>query len=43
MLKLYENPKSVGWLGWFEDENGKALAFVTLEGILVPSPVQGWC
>ncbi len=39
MLKLYSNPKSVGWLGWFEDEIGKAFAFVTLEGIIVPSPV----
>jgi len=35
MLKLYKNPESVGWLGWFEDETGKALAFVTLEGVIV--------
>jgi len=39
MLKLYKNPKNVGWMGWFEDKNGNALAFVTLEGIIVPSPV----
>ena len=26
-------------LGWFEDETGKTLAFVTLEGVIVPSPV----
>lgn len=39
MLKLYRNPKSVGWMGWFEDEDGKALAFVTLEGVIVRSPV----
>ena len=39
MLKLYSNPKSVGWLGWFEDIDGRALAFVTLEGIIIPSPV----
>ena len=39
MLKLYKNPKSVGWLGWFENSAGKALAFVTLEGIIVSSPV----
>jgi len=38
MLKLYGNPKAVGWLGWFEDEAGKALAFVTLEGIIVRNP-----
>ena len=36
MLKLYSKPKSVGWLGWFEDKNGKTLAFVTLEGGIVP-------
>ncbi len=35
MLKLYKNPKSVGWMGWFEDGDGNALAFVTLEGVIV--------
>jgi hypothetical protein len=39
MLKLYKNPKNAGWMGWFEDKDGKALAFVTLQGIIVPSPV----
>ena len=39
MLKLYKNPKSVGWMGWFEDKNGNALAFVTLEGIIIPSSI----
>ncbi len=38
MLKLYKNPKHVGWLGWFEDEGGNALAFVTLQGVIVLSP-----
>jgi len=38
MLRLYKSPKNVGWLGWFEDNDGKTLAFVTLEGIIVPNP-----
>ncbi len=39
MLKLYNNPKSVGWMGWFEDNGGQAIAFVTLEGVIVRSPM----
>ena len=39
MLKLYSSPQNVGWMGWFEDENGKAIAFVTLEGVIVKSPI----
>jgi hypothetical protein len=36
MLKLYSNPKNVGWLGWFEDNVGNVLAFVTLDGMIIP-------
>ena len=36
MLKLYSNPKNVGWMGWFENAEGKCLAFVTLQGVIVP-------
>lgn len=39
MLKLYKNPKNVGWLGWFEDMDGHALAYVTLEGLIISSPI----
>jgi hypothetical protein len=39
MLKLYQNPKSVGWLGWFEDGNGNAIAYVTLDGMIIKSPI----
>jgi hypothetical protein len=38
MLKLYSNPVAVGWLGWFEDAHGAALAFVTLQGVIVAAP-----
>ena len=38
MLRLYQNPAAVGWLGWFEDADGMALAYVTLEGIIVAAP-----
>ena len=31
MFKMYSNPESTGWLGWFEDNNGKAVAFVGLD------------
>lgn len=31
MFKLYSNPKGVGWLGWFEDCEGNATAFVGLD------------
>ena len=31
MFKRYKNPESVGWLGWFEDAEGKATAFVGLD------------
>lgn len=36
ILKLYGNVKSVGWLGWFEDNAGRGLGFVTLGGMVVP-------
>ena len=38
MLYVYANPEATGWLGWFDDANGKALAYVTLEGTIVPAP-----
>lgn len=38
MLHLYKNPYMTGWLGWFENTSGKALAFVTLSGQVVPMP-----
>jgi len=31
MFKMYSNPKATGWLGWFEDANGQATAYVDLE------------
>ncbi len=31
MFHLYRNPKATGWLGWFEDANGKATAYVALD------------
>ena len=30
MFKTYRNPTKVGWLGWFEDADGNATAFVDL-------------
>ncbi len=31
MFVAYRNPTKVGWLGWFEDEKGNAIAFVDLD------------
>jgi len=31
MFRMYSNPKATGWLGWFEDADGKATAFVSLD------------
>ena len=31
MFTLYSNPAATGWLGWFEDSNGKTTAFVGLD------------
>ena len=31
MFKMYSNPMGAGWLGWIEDANGKATAFVGLD------------
>ena len=39
MLKLYKKPQNVGWLGWFDDANGDVMAFVTLEGRIIPFSV----
>lgn len=30
MFRFYADPKKTGWLGWFEDANGTAIAFVDL-------------
>ncbi len=32
MFKRYRIPDAVGWLGWFEDADGKAFAFLGLDG-----------
>ena len=31
MFHMYSNPKATGWLGWFEDGEGNATAFVGLD------------
>jgi len=31
MFKMYSDPSKVGWLGWFENDNGKVTAFVGLD------------
>lgn len=31
MFTAYRNPTEVGWLGWFEDSQGKCTAFVGLD------------
>ncbi len=31
MFKMYSNPKATGWLGWFENAEGTATAFVGLD------------
>jgi hypothetical protein len=31
MFKEYRNPEATGWLGWFEDNDGNATAFVGLD------------
>jgi hypothetical protein len=28
---MYSNPQGAGWLGWFENEKGRATAFVGLD------------
>ena len=30
MFTAYRRPTETGWLGWFEDADGNATAFVTL-------------
>ena len=32
ILKLYRNPKQVGWRGWVETLRGDLVAFVKLDG-----------
>ena len=32
MFTKYAKPEEVGWLGWFEDADGNATAFVDLHG-----------
>lgn len=31
MFRLYSNPQATGWLGWFEDADGTATAYVGLD------------
>lgn len=31
-IKLYKNPKKVGWLGWIEGKNNMVVGFVCLNG-----------
>ena len=31
MFRMYSNPEATGWLGWFEDADGKATAYVALD------------
>ncbi len=35
MFYAYRHPTKVGWLGWFEDSNGNATAFVDLNNKVV--------
>jgi len=35
MFTKYSKPDQVGWLGWFEDADGNATAFVGLDKIVV--------
>lgn len=35
MFKPYQRPHLVGWLGWFEDENGNAIGFLGLDNVFV--------
>jgi hypothetical protein len=34
-VRLYKNPKAVCWLGWLEGNDGRALAFIGLDGKIV--------
>ena len=31
VFKAYSKPHRVGWLGWFEDENGNLVGFLGLD------------
>ena len=31
MFQMYSNPSATGWLGWFENADGNATAFVGLD------------
>ena len=31
MFRMYRNPETTKWLGWFENAEGKAIAFVRLD------------
>ncbi len=35
MFFAYRHPTKVGWLGWFEDGEGNATAFVGLDNVVV--------
>lgn len=34
-FKAYQRPHLVGWLGWFEDEEGRAIGFLGLDSMFV--------
>ena len=31
MFHMCSNPEATGWLGWFDDADGKCMAFVGLD------------
>lgn len=35
IYREYSNKESVGWRGWIEATNGRAIAFVRLDGEIV--------
>jgi len=43
MFKRYSCPDDVGWLGWFEDQDGIVTAFVGLDKrVFFVSDIKGW-
>jgi len=34
-FKAYHRPHLVGWLGWFEDQDGNTVGFLALDGKFV--------
>lgn len=35
MFRMYRNPEATKWLGWFEDADGTAIAWVALDRTVV--------